>query len=206
MVLETLLPNKFRKDGTPTNPSFTPEQKAQLESLCDGILQKEDFGRNDFNAFTQLMIYLVANPDRLSFEFARLYDKEKDVAVDFNKGSITVRGSPNPTGKPGVYSGNLFQWLSYRPQKITHTWYGTTKYEDGQPVLITDRINVSAEVPKPIPHPLYFKIGSEANPKVDHIREQLVISDKDVQSICAQVYQLYLNNKTQVAAKELSTV
>lgn len=194
MGLETLFPNRFRKDRTTTRPTFTPEQKAQLESLCDGILQKEDFGRSDFNTFIDRMLDLLARPGH---RVARLIDSQAQVSVNLIQDySIEVRGGvQRSTHDPHVSYETLYQRVSYKPREVKS---GRSKTEIVfQPTLTTD---VNSPFIPPIQYNSYFSGKPEqASPNrgVPHARFDQFLTDKNVQDFCAKVHQLYLNNKAQ---------
>lgn len=179
-----------------TFPGFTAEQRDQLESSCEAILQQEDFGRKDFDTFVEHMLGLVASSgDRLPIRFARLEDSEAKVSVDLtelNGGghAITVHGDPRVVEETDVFHSKtsyekLYERISYLPPE---------KAKDFRPTLTTIvRFPSTA-----IQFDSYFRGKPErlfAREAYDSYRSSNPVSNKDIQSYCAKVYNLYTRNK-----------
>ena len=174
--------------------SLSEVERNSLEKECGEILEKEDFGREDFGSFCKNMISLVrqeGDPNR----YVKLRDRKAELNIAINEEGISIHGDLVATDVPHVFDAGYSQDIFYSPQKKDYGLFLNEVPLDFQPILTTHSL---VQVPNSIEYFSYLKGKSEsAFPKGTHlVTRQEKVSDKDVQAFCERVYGVYVADKS----------
>ena len=192
----------FRKK-LPVAQELSPlEQKSKLESECEEILQKPDFGVEDFNHFAYNMVKLIAEPRELSrkFPFAILPDRESEREIVF---------SPQYRERGGGYSIIVRSYAKYlrnnRDEYVEGENYGRIDYMENssdpkklEPYL-SSIFNVS--LPQDIKYKSYmtdmfYPVFPEG--KLYNEERTQLLTEEQVQAFCRKAYGVYCRSKQNI--------
>lgn len=181
-----------------SEPPLSPMEKVPFEEHCRQILEKDDFGREDFGNFCKSMIILARQEDDPK-GFARLNDQEAKFYLDLSDNGIpeiTIRSYPESRYYPrssSVPVESLSQNVFYEPQKKDGGFFGMS-LGDFQPVLDTDALVPAGKF---IQFVSYFSgRPKSAFPEgVLPVESHETVSDKEVQDFCKRVYRVYAADK-----------
>ena len=192
----------FRKK-LPVAQELSPlEQKAELERECEEILQKPDFGVEDFNHFAYNMVKLIAEPRELSPKFpsAKLSDQESKREIVF---------SPQYRERGGGYSiiaRSYARHLRNNPDEyVEGENYERIDYEKNidavkkrEPYLTT---TFTVSIPQDIKYNSYmtgtsYPVFPEG--KLYNEERTQLLTEEQVQAFCRKAYGVYCRSKQNI--------
>lgn len=183
-------PRKRDKQQKPKYP-LDPAERARLEEDNKQILEKKDFGRDDFGRFCNSMIMIARKADDREEGIVTLYDEAADTYIDITEHSIYVnQGKPS---KENPDAPRLWQEIYYEPVHNVGRFKTTVGYI---PKVLT--VESGIPVSKDLTYFDYFEGEMKTVfPNGTHTKKRKVTkSDSQMQDFCRRANEVYVANKT----------
>lgn len=167
-----------------------PEERLRIERANERILEKKDFGRDDFGRFCNNMIVIARKADDLEEGIVTLYDEAADTYIDITEHSIYINQGKRSEENPDA--PRLWQHIYYEPVHNVGRFKTTVGY-----IPKVESLESGIPASKDFTYFDYFEGEMKTMfPNGTQTKKRKVTkSDSQMQDFCRRANEVYVANK-----------